>query len=118
MAISVKRAYEQPAPEDGYRILVDRLWPRGLTRDRLAIDEWLKDTAPSDRLRKAYHNGETTWAEFRKDYLAALTRQRNELRRLVPIAQNGKLTLVFSAQDKARNNAVVLMQYLKMLGAN
>ena len=116
MSIAVKRAYEPPMPEDGYRILVDRLWPRGVSRDKIGIDEWLKDAAPSDSLRKSFHDGSMTWSEFRKRYLSELKGQRDALRRLADLSREGRLTLVFGAHDEAHNNAVVLMQYLKMLG--
>lgn len=117
MPILLKRAYEQPTSGDGYRILVDRLWPRGLTKDEIKINEWRKETAPSDRLRKAFHAGKLTWREFRNAYLTELKSHRNDLRRLARIAKAGRVTLVFSAHDKEHNNAVVLRHYLKMLGA-
>ena len=117
MTVSLKRAYEQSTPGDGYRILVDRIWPRGLTKDEIKIDEWRKEIAPSDQLRKAFHGGEFTWGESRNAYLSELKSHRNELRRVMQIAKDGQVTLVFSAHDKEHNNAVVLMQYLKMLGA-
>jgi uncharacterized protein YeaO (DUF488 family) len=117
MPITLKRVYEEPAESDGYRILVDRLWPRGLAKEDLELDAWLKQIAPSDRLRKAFHNDEITWGEFRNRYLADLDQHRDELRRLVVIAQKGRLTLVFGAKDSEHNNAVVVKQYLLLLGA-
>jgi len=117
MPINLKRVYEEPAESDGYRILVDRLWPRGLAKEDIELDEWLKQIAPSDRLRKAFHNDVITWGEFRNRYLADLEQHRDELRRLVEIAQKGRLTLVFGARDSEHNNAVVVKQYLQMLGA-
>jgi len=117
MPIFLKRAYEPPEPGDGYRVLVDRLWPRGRSKAELKIDEWLKDIAPSDALRKAFHNGELSWGEFRKAYLAELKKHRNELRRLVDLSREERLTLVFAVHDETHNNAVVLKQYLKMFGA-
>jgi uncharacterized protein YeaO (DUF488 family) len=116
MSIVIKRAYELPAAADGYRILVDRLWPRGLTKAELELDEWLKEIAPSGQLRRAFHAGEITWTEFRNRYLAELKQHRDELRRLVGISQKGRITLVFSAKDPERNNALVLMEYLRSLG--
>lgn len=115
--IAIKRAYESPSPADGHRILVDRLWPRGLARAALDIDEWLKDAAPSARLRKSFHGREIGWGEFRTRYLAELKLQRDALRRLTHMARQEKLTLVYGAQDEAHNNAVVLRQYLNMLGS-
>lgn len=117
MSIEVKRAYEPPAAGDGYRVLVDRLWPRGLSREQLQIDEWLREAAPSDELRRARHGGELGWGEFRRAYLAELKTQRDALRRLAAAARQERLTLVFAARDAVHNNAVVLRQYLKMLGA-
>ena len=118
MSLFLKNAYEPSAPNDGHRILVDRLWPRGKSKGEIAIEEGMKDVAPSEALRRSFHNGELSWDEFRKAYLAELRSHRGELRRLVALAQEEQVTLVFSAHDKEHNNAVVLMQYLKMLGAH
>lgn len=115
MSIALKRAYDQPASEDGYRVLVDKLWPRGVSKEELELDEWRKEVAPSDELRKAFHSDELSWDEFRKDYLSELKDHREELKPLAERAQKEKLTLVFSASDPEHNNAVVLKQYLKML---
>jgi uncharacterized protein YeaO (DUF488 family) len=117
MPVVVKRAYEKPTAEDGYRVLVDRLWPRGLTKVELELDAWLQSVAPSAPLRQAFHLADITWGEFRIRYLAELKPQRDELRRLMQISRKGRLTLVFAAKDPERNNAVVLKQYLRMLGA-
>lgn len=117
MAVAVKRAYAPAQAGDGYRVLVDRLWPRGVARDQLGIDEWLREAAPSEGLRRAFHAGGMTWGEFRRAYLAELRTRRDDLRRLAARARQGRLTLVYGARDERRNNAVVLMQYLKMLGA-
>lgn len=118
MSVFLKRAYEPAQPGDGYRVLVDRLWPRGRSKAELQIDEWLKELAPSDSLRRAFHEGNLGWGEFRRAYLAELKSCRDDLRRLVQIARRGRLTLVFATQDETHNNAVVLKQYLKMLGAD
>ncbi len=118
MPVSIKRVYEQSTPGDGYRVLVDRIWPRGLSKNEIVIDEWMKEVAPSDRLRKSFHSGELTRGEFRKRYLSELKSHRNELRRLVQISKKGQITLVFSAHNREHNNAVVLMHYLKMLGSS
>lgn len=115
MSIALKRAYDEPASEDGYRVLVDKLWPRGLSKEQLELDEWRKEVAPSDQLRKAFHADELDWDEFRKRYLSELKEHRDELKPLAERAQNEKLTLVFGASDPEKNNAVVLKQYLKML---
>lgn len=115
MPILLKRAYDEPAPGDGYRVLVDRLWPRGVTRDAARLDAWLRDAAPSEALRKAFHEGELSWSEFRRLYLAQLKAHRESLRPLAQRSRNQPVTLVFAARDAARNNAEVLRSYLRML---
>ena len=118
MPVNIKRAYEMPYRKDGYRSLVDRIWPRGRSKDEMQIDEWMKDVAPSDGLRKSFHNGELTWGEFRNGYLSELKSHRDRLRKLARKSKEGRVTLIFSARDEKRNNAVVLKQYLKMIGAD
>ena len=115
MAISVKRAYEEPSVDDGYRVLVDRIWPRGISKEKAQLDEWLKEVAPSNQLRKSYHSGAISWDEFRKQYLSDLKRHRDDLRPLAERAKNEKVTLVFSSKNLQHNNAVVLKQYVEML---
>jgi len=117
MAVYLKRAYEQASNDDGYRVLVDRLWPRGMDRQMLALDEWCKSIAPSDQIRKAFHHGDIDWAAFRKAYMAELKQQRETVRPLARLARRRRITLVYSAKDPEHNNAVVLRQYLGMLGA-
>lgn len=116
MPISLKRAYDAPAPDDGYRVLVDKLWPRGVSKDDAALGEWKKDIAPSDELRKAFHDGTLSWGDFRNRYLSELKHRRNELRELANRAAEEHVTLVFGSKDLERNNAVVVKQYLEMLG--
>ncbi len=116
MPIVLKRAYEKATQEDGYRVLVDRMWPRGISKDKAKLDEWIRGVAPSDQLRKWYHGGHSNWDEFRRRYLSELKSHRDELRRLAQRAKRERVTLVFSSSDEERNNAVVLKQYLKMLG--
>ena len=115
MPLKIKRIYEEPQAGDGRRILVDRLWPRGISKDRAQIDDWLKEFAPSDSLRKSYHDGALAWGEFRRQYLSELKSQRDELRRFATSSKNRQVTLLFSARDEKRNNAVVLRQYLERL---
>lgn len=115
MGFAVKRAYAEPSTDDGYRVLVDRIWPRGLSRDEISIEEWRKEAAPSDHLREAFHSNEISWQEFRNSYLAELKEQREKLRHLVEIAKKKKVTLVFASANEEHNNAVVLRQYLEML---
>jgi uncharacterized protein YeaO (DUF488 family) len=115
MPIILKRAYDNPDQNDGYRVLVDRLWPRGLSRDDAGLDEWMKEVAPSPELRKSFHAGRLNWDTFRKGYLSELKNHRERLKPLVQRAEKERVTLVYSASDTDHNNAVVLKQYLKML---
>ena len=108
--IRLKRAYDPAGPEDGTRILVDRLWPRGLSRDQAKVDQWLKDVAPSAELRRWFGHDPAKWAEFRKRYEAELARNPSleELRDL--IRRERRVTLLFGARDVEHNNAVVLRE--------
>lgn len=115
MPIALKRAYEKASQDDGYRVLVDRLWPRGVAKADAQIDDWLKSASPSPDLRRAFHEGQLSWGTFRQRYLSELTTQRETLRALARRARHEKVTLVFSARDEKHNNAVVLKQYLEML---
>jgi uncharacterized protein YeaO (DUF488 family) len=110
--ISVKRAYEAPAKSDGTRILVDRLWPRGLSKTDAAIDHWLKDIAPSTDLRKWFAHDPARWEEFRQRYADEIRGHPEQLDELRARARSGRLTLVFAAHDESRNNAVVLRDVL------
>jgi len=116
MPVSVKRAYEKPSTSDGTRVLVDRLWPRGITKKAAALDAWLKDVAPSDELRRWIHARPELWPAFRRKYLAELaapaaSKALEELYRLA--GKSRQLTLVFAARDQEHNNAVVLKQLLE-----
>jgi uncharacterized protein YeaO (DUF488 family) len=113
--VTVKRVYERPARADGKRVLVDRLWPRGLSKARAAVDQWLRDLAPSDALRKWFHVHPEAWQLFRKRYLKELARPESaaaldELYRLAD--RRKKLTLLFASRNEERNNAVVLKDLL------
>ncbi|HEV2404985.1 MAG TPA: DUF488 domain-containing protein [Ktedonobacterales bacterium] len=112
--VRIKRAYEEPAPEDGVRVLVDRLWPRGLAKERARIDLWLKDVAPSAELRRWYGHDPERFAEFQSRYTAELAREpaRTALETLRDLARRGPVTLVFAAKDRARSNAAVLQDLL------
>ena len=115
MAIAIKRVYEPATRADGVRVLVDRLWPRGLTKARAAVDEWLRDLAPSDDLRRWYHACPDHWLTFRKKYLKELTLPEAEdaLRQLYLLAHKRKrLTLLFASKNETYNNAVVLKELL------
>lgn len=116
MDIVLKRAFDSPEPADGYRVLVDRIWPRGVSKAQASIAEWRKDVAPSDELRRAFHDGSLTWGEFRRRYLAELRACRESLRDLARRAREQRVTLVYASRDERHNNAVVLKQYLNMLG--
>lgn len=115
MSIQTKRAYEAPAPGDGYRVLVDGLWPRGLSKEKLKIDEWMRDIAPSARLRKWYGHKPEKWQQFRERFRAELTKSphRELLQQLTARARRGKVTLVFGARDAERSNAAVLAELVQ-----
>jgi len=115
MAVAIKRVYETASRSDGARVLVDRLWPRGLTKERAAVDEWLRDLAPSDELRQWYHARPEQWQNFRKKYLKELSQPEAEdaLRQLYQLAHKRKrLTLLFASKNETHNNAVVLKELL------
>jgi uncharacterized protein YeaO (DUF488 family) len=115
MTVVIKRVYEPAARGDGARLLVDRLWPRGLTKERAAVDEWLRDLAPSNELRHWYHARPTQWASFRKKYLKELSLPPAEdaLRRLYDLARKKKrITLLFASKNEEQNNAIVLKELL------
>jgi len=116
MTVDIKRVYELPSPEDGARVLVDRLWPRGLTKEAAALDAWLKDLAPSDALRKWYHAHRQQWPKFREKYLKELSSEKSDkaLQQLYDLGkQNRHVTLLYSSTDQERNNAVVLKQVVE-----
>ena len=110
--IRLKRAYDPPAETDGTRILVDRLWPRGVSRDAARIDEWLKEIAPSNTLRQWFGHDPERWDEFREHYCKELATKADLLDRLRRLAAAGTVTLVFAAKDTEHNNAVVLKEIL------
>lgn len=110
--IHLKRAYEEAEAADGARYLVDRLWPRGQTKAALKIDEWLKDVAPGDALRRWFNHDPQRWNEFRKRYFAELDSKPDTWAALVNAARKGSITLVYSAKDIQHNNAVALAEYL------
>ncbi len=115
MTVALKRVYEIAARADGTRVLVDRLWPRGLSKERAAVDEWLRDLAPSNELRQWYHARPEQWQAFRKKYLKELAKPECEegLRRLYDLAQKKKrLTLLFASKNETSNNAVVLKELI------
>jgi uncharacterized protein YeaO (DUF488 family) len=114
MALKVKRVYLKPMKADGCRVLVDRLWPRGLTKKKAAVDHWLRDIAPSNALRKWYGHEPSRWPAFKRRYRSELKRQdeaMQELRRLR--REHGTVTLLFSSKEEQRNNAVALKGFLR-----
>jgi uncharacterized protein YeaO (DUF488 family) len=113
MAIQLKRVYEEPSKSDGFRILVDRLWPRGLSKEKAHVDLWLKEVAPSDELRKWFGHDPARWPEFRARYRAELKRNREQLTLLRRAVDRSHATLVYGAKDKEHNQAVVLRQLLE-----
>ncbi|WP_022728642.1 DUF488 domain-containing protein [Fodinicurvata sediminis] len=117
MAISIrlKRAQDDPADTDGTRVLVDRVWPRGLSKDRLKLDRWLKEVAPSKELRQWFGHDPEKWPEMQRRYRAELKsgEQRRAFEELQDLARKGRVTLVFAARDRAHNQAVILKQLLE-----
>jgi uncharacterized protein YeaO (DUF488 family) len=117
MKISIKRAYEDATPRDGYRVLVDRVWPRGRIREDLALAEWARDLAPSTRLRRWFAHDPTRWGLFQKRYRKELASpaQRAGLRSLLTRAGGRSITLVYGARDEEHNQAVVLRDVLSRM---
>ncbi len=113
MTIKLKRVYETPAKEDGTRILVDRLWPRGLTKEKAHVDLWLKEIAPSTELRKWFSHDPAKWAEFQTRYKAELKNNPEQVVLLKKEAAKGKTTLLYGAKDEQHNEAIVLQQLLQ-----
>ena len=111
MAVQIKQVYDPAEPGDGYRVLVDRLWPRGLSRDKVKVDQWIREIAPSNVLRKWFGHDPSRWAEFRERYRKELDEPERKriLETLKEKARSGTLTLVYGAKDPAHNQAVVLM---------
>jgi uncharacterized protein YeaO (DUF488 family) len=113
MNIQIKRVYEEPNPRDGKRILVDRLWPRGLTKEKAKVDLWLKDVAPSTELRKWFAHDPDRWAEFQTRYRDELKKNKEQFSLLKQETSKGTATLVYGARDQEHNEAVVLAKLLR-----
>jgi len=111
--IKVKRVYEPAGPEDGLRFLVDRLWPRGIKKELLKLDGWLRDAAPSDELRHWYGHEPARWVEFRRRYSDELGSKPEAWRPLLAAARSGDITLLYSSREREINNAVALKAYLE-----
>jgi uncharacterized protein YeaO (DUF488 family) len=114
--VAIKRAYEEPTPGDGTRVLVDRLWPRGVSKERARVDMWLKDVAPSAELRTWYGHDPANFAAFRQRYIHELEAEpgRSALAQLRELARKGPVTLVFGARDAAHSDAAVLLELLTL----
>lgn len=113
--LRIKRIYEASDEADGTRVLVDRVWPRGMTKERAAVDLWLKEIAPSPALRKWFGHDPQRWPEFRSRYRAELDRNTAAVGRLLELVMKGRVTLLYGAHDVAHNHAVVLMEYMHAL---
>ncbi|MEZ6243209.1 MAG: DUF488 domain-containing protein [Phycisphaerales bacterium] len=115
MPIRIKRVYDDPAPSDGFRVLVDRLWPRGLTKEAAALDRWDKDVAPSADLRKRFHANPEDWGEFKRAYVKELRANKAAVGALLDAAKASRkktLTLLYASRDETQNHAVVLRDFL------
>jgi uncharacterized protein YeaO (DUF488 family) len=115
MPVGTKRAYEKPVPQDGYRVLVDGLWPRGVTKGKLKIDQWMREIAPSAALRKWYGHKTEKWEEFRKRFRRELSNspRKDLIEELVQRSRKEKVTLVFGARDAEHSNAAVIAEMIQ-----
>jgi uncharacterized protein YeaO (DUF488 family) len=113
MPVRIKRAYDPIEPVDGQRVLVDRLWPRGLKKESLELRQWLKEAGPSNALRRWFNHDTMRWPEFRRRYLTELDAQPLVTQQLLDMSSNGPITLLYSARDREHNQAVVLKDYLE-----
>ena len=109
----LKRAYEKPSPDDGSRILVERLWPRGLTKERAAVDLWLKEVAPSPELRKWFGHDPAKWEQFQERYWKELEEKEEAVQLLKQESERGTVTLVYAARDMEHNSALALKRFLE-----
>lgn len=112
LEIRVKRIYEPPEPTDGYRLLVDRLWPRGVSKDSASLDDWMKEVAPSSELRRWFDHDAARWQEFKRHYGLELDTRQNLVAEILSLARDRPVTLVYSARDPDHNQAVALAEYL------
>jgi len=111
--IRIKRVFDPPAGDDGVRILVDRLWPRGLTKDAAKLDHWMKSLAPSNELRHWFKSATGNWSQFKKRYFDELAEQAATVQELAEMAAAGNVTLLYAKKDERQNNAVALREYLE-----
>ncbi len=115
MDIRIKRAYESPSNDDGYRILVDRLWPRGISKEKAKVDFWPKELAPSTELRNWYGHDPEKWSEFKSRYFIELDKNPELVKELLEHVSKGPVTLVYSSKEQQLNNAVALKEYVNTL---
>ncbi len=115
MTVNIKRVYELPESKDGYRVLVDRLWPRGISKKNAGINEWWKEYAPSTKLRKWFSHDPAKWKSFRQQYLAELRANREDVVCAVNRADRDQITLVYGAKDEQHNHAVVLKEFIETM---
>jgi uncharacterized protein YeaO (DUF488 family) len=115
MTIKIKRAYESPGDSDGCRILVDRLWPRGISKEKAKVDFWPKELAPSTELRRWYGHDPEKWSEFKSRYAAELNGNPEPVNKLLKYVRKGKVTFVYSSKEQRLNNAVALKEYVESL---
>ncbi len=113
MSIKLKRAYEKPGPEDGLRILVERLWPRGISKEAAGLDAWMKDIAPSNELRKWYNHDPAKWAEFKKRYFEELNGEKDAVEELRKAVRGKDVTFVYGSKEEKHNSAAALKEYLE-----
>jgi len=114
--LKLKRIYEEPEKSDGYRVLVDRLWPRGVSKEKAALDLWLKAIAPSTELRQWFGHDPAKWEEFRKRYKEELKNNTEEVSTLEKLIKTNQVTLLYGAKDEEHNEAVVLKEYVESIG--
>jgi uncharacterized protein YeaO (DUF488 family) len=117
LQIKLKRAYQLALPEDGYRILVDRLWPRGVSKEKAALDEWAPELAPTTALRKFFYQSPDNWDVFEAEYRRELAERGDETRKVLERAANEMVTLVYAAKDEEQNHAQILLEFLRELAA-
>ena len=115
MGLKIKRVYDAPAKSDGRRVLVDRIWPRGMRKSEVRIDEWLREIAPSTGLRKSFKHDPDKWGQFKRKYAVELKEHREEVEKLARESRKRTVTLMFGAKDTAHNNALALKEYIEEL---
>jgi uncharacterized protein YeaO (DUF488 family) len=118
MAIKLRRVYDKPKASDGVRILVERLWPRGLSKKNAKVDVWLKDIAPSTELRKWFSHDPSKWEEFRARYFKELNKNREAVKKLLDITEGSDVTFVYASREKEYNSAAALKDYIEKLGSS